>query len=773
MQASTAQFAATIAGASMTVSYDVEILLPLADPYGPNYSLAVESIEIDRNLTTDLPDGTRLLEGYSAAQATITLSGYVSQTDASKTIAWLLNPAESTSPFYRHDILNSEVDVTAGLYLPGQSFPTVYRVFSGLIDDYSVDPQAGTVTLTCLDFHNSVIGPVTLPSLFNSGAYTVGAPAGDGKLYPQFHLDKILRASGFYSWPTQRASVCLAAGLRGSYWPEVGTAAYVQGYDGAGVLTSNTNSVDYIGGPPGPGLVNAQISYQPNPTPPDGDPLFIEFFAVKTTPQQTTSVWMSDTGPGWISTHGNLKVELSSTGFVCNIVNNDAVTSSTATWSGSIADGLHYFAARIHGTTVDLCVDNAVQTFTSQSTRANVPYPYVVVTSVFDPTKVAGPISGVQVTTEGAAAPFNGLFTGSVFLDAPLNSLTVTPDTSSDDKWSVIQAIAAAEGAVAGFDETGVFRYYNRQTIATRTSGRTITPTYSLKTLTQQVGNSFVRNHIQVPVNQQQVQPFGVVWAAPDVIILPAGGTYDQVVTTTDPVVGLATTTGLIPSGGLVSTSGYRAAKNPDATTAVTNLTMTVTQVASTQIRVTVVNPNGYTVYLMTPSGAGYPAGSVGMPALNIGGRFTLPTPLTTDSTTVTTSGGVIADWQWPPLVEGGAVTNPRGELLYAYPANAWIQDLPSAQAYADHLGEDLYLPRPLWRNTQIVADPRLQLTDRVTVVDPDTTQLDDDAYLFGINTKLSQGDWTMTLDMRAYSTPGGWLIGQAGRSEIGSTTYI
>jgi len=178
MQASTAQFAATIAGASMTVSYDVEILLPLADPYGPNYSLAVESIEIDRNLTTDLPDGTRLLEGYSAAQATITLSGYVSQTDASKTIAWLLNPAESTSPFYRHDILNSEVDVTAGLYLPGQSFPTVYRVFSGLIDDYSVDPQAGTVTLTCLDFHNSVIGPVTLPSLFNSGAYTVGAPAG-------------------------------------------------------------------------------------------------------------------------------------------------------------------------------------------------------------------------------------------------------------------------------------------------------------------------------------------------------------------------------------------------------------------------------------------------------------------------------------------------------------------------------------------------------------------------------------------------------------------
>ena len=36
MQASTAQFAATIAGASMTVSYDVEILLPLADPYGPN-----------------------------------------------------------------------------------------------------------------------------------------------------------------------------------------------------------------------------------------------------------------------------------------------------------------------------------------------------------------------------------------------------------------------------------------------------------------------------------------------------------------------------------------------------------------------------------------------------------------------------------------------------------------------------------------------------------------------------------------------------------------
>jgi hypothetical protein len=383
------------------------------------------------------------------------------------------------------------------------------------------------------------------------------------------------------------------------------------------------------------------------------------------------------------------------------------------------------------------------------------------------------PVDSWQATV-GEASPLPVVFQPGAVLDASLNPLTAIPDVAGVDVWSVVQQIAEAEQGVAGFDETGIFRFYNRDTLHNAVSVRTVTPTYSLKTLNQELGLSFIVNRVQIPVNALQVQPFSTVWSATDVIAVAPNSTYSTVVTTNSPVVNVALTTSVIPSGGLtLNMSGYRASRRSDGGNgAVSNLTMTVTQLSPSTIAVSVRNPNNFYAFLCSPSGAGFPASSNGLPALSIGGQNVTSSGTATDLTSAS-SGSQLVDVQFPAAQDGGAASSPRGEKLLLLASNPWIQDTVAATAFANSLLQDLYKPRPLWRDVQIVADPTLQLTDRITVIDPETTMISDDAYIFGVHTTVSATSWDQTLDLRSISTPGGWLLGVPGRSELGVATYV
>jgi hypothetical protein len=732
-------------------------------------TLAVESLTVDRQTVTDMPDGTRLITGYPSAEAQMTLSGLVSTTDASKTIAWLLNPNEPTSPMYRYDALGSLIVIKAGLALPGSATPEQFTIFTGYLDDYTVDTQAGTATLVALDPRTKLTGSPVVPSVFDDGSNPFPT------LYSQFALDYMLRTRGILSWPARRTGCVLAAGMRGNAAAEVG--ALTAFTPGAGTtlpinFVHPTPQTFALGGTGwGMGATIGAATYTLGSAVPVASPLFIEFFQSTTPSAGGGVVTVSDPVSGAF-----IRVRNDATGWVTVSFSTDGTGPNTTDLTPSVPDAAGYVGVQASwvGTAISVTVRRGGTTTTASGTAGSRPAVTftrgVVASNNFSS---ACYLEGVQVTTEsGGSSSFNDTFTPTAVLGLSLNAITVNPDLTGADIWASIQQIAEAEAGVGGFDELGVFRFINRDTIRTAASVRTVTPTYSLKTLQQQTGNSFVRNHIQVPVTAVAVQPYSVVWAAPSAIYIGPSGTYSTIVTTDNPVVGLGTTCGVIPSGGLVSGSGYRAAKNPDATVAVSNLRMSVAQTGPTTIQVTVINPNGYGVYLISPTGAGFPAGSDGIPMLQVGGRFVLPAGTNAD-TTITTPGGVIADWQWPPAVEGGAVTNPRGELLLAPPSNPWIQSLTNAQVLAQALGEDLYQPKPLWRNVQIVADPRLQLVDRVTITDPVTSKINDDARIFGVHTILSETDWSMNLDLRSLSTPGGWLIGMTGRSEIGATTYI
>lgn len=766
MQTSTAAFATAIASAAQTTTFTVALTLPQPGVTSGSGGTditggAIESLEVDRSTVTDMPDGTRLIIGYPSAQATVTLSGYILVAGVWQSIAWLLNPNQADSPMYRYDALGASVTVQAGLLLQGSATAEQYTIFTGYVDDYTVDMEAGTVTLTCLDPKTKMTGAPSCPSVYDAGGATPGVPT----LAAQFALDSILRAQKVYSWPARRSNCVLAAGMRGNAYPEVGTLT--------NLLVQSAGNLFQQGASAGMGLTG-YAAYTLGTPIPVASPVFFEFwfdYSQATNPVPDVLVQDAGTGATIEVQADNTKVAVYFRPDLTGL--NDTVINLTLPY----VSGYHGVRASWVGTAASATAWRGGSTNTGSATtpvsRPAVTLKTATITQIVNASKVSV-IDSVQITTEGSSAPFNNGFVPGAQLSESLNWITVIPDLTGADIWSTFQAIAEAEMGVAGFDELGVFRFINRDTIRTASPVRTITPAYSLKALQQQVGNSFVRNHIQVPVAAVQVQAFSTVWQATDAVYIGAGQVYTTVATTTDSIVGLATTCGLIPSGGLVSTSGYRAARNPDATKAVTNLVMTVTQTGPTTVTVTVTNPNGFGVYLITPSGAGYPAGSIGAPALAVGGHNVIPAGSVVDTTTgQTTANQVTSDWQWPPLSEGGAITNSRGEQLLPFPANAWIQSQAAGDALAQAIGEDLYRPKPIWRNVTIVADPRLQLVDRVTVNDPDTTGVNDDARIFGITTKLSSTEWDMTCDLRAVATPGGWLIGKPGRSEIGATTWI
>lgn len=776
------------------------------NPY-QDISLTVDSLTVDRQLTTDMPDGTRLITGYPAASAQLTLSGLVDQTDASKSIAWLMNPANSASPLYRSDALGSPLTIQAGVYTPGNATPELFTVFTGSVDDYTVDPQAGTVTLVCLDDRTQLAKFPAIPA----GAFSddlTASKIGTGSIGQMFTsgwvLNLLAESLGYYTSPPPRNQCAFRMTGHGGAWPELGWNATASVYSPAFTDGSN-NILDAADGgfttgkfsTQVPNRVIAQYVASPITGLPDG--------TIAGTVGPTGNSWFfecwvqgrtSDTivGPNGVavnfalSTHTaptvvDLGAAATSLGsalrpYVSVFSSPSFVTINPASLTIPNDGTWHYFAVAFQFTSTTAFsatwyVDGATQTNTGTVGTA------VASSDTIDQATFVAwtPSESVQVTNEPGTPPSNNGYTPStrVAFDPSLNNLTVVPDVTGQDAWNVIQQIAQAEGAVAGFDELGVFRFTNRDTIGSQASQRTITPTYSLKTLQQELGNSFVRNHIQLPVNSQQVQPASTVWALSSRYGVTGGTTQTIIVSFPNPVVNMDAKASVMPSGGGVAgLSYYRAASHADGSgIEISNLTVTIAQLNSTTAVISIRNPNLGVVWLLSPVAGAYPPSSDGQPCLVIGGQFVAPVASANDATNPTTNTAVTADSQWPPAVDGGAITSPRGEQLLALSGNTFIQDQAAAQSFTDDLLLDLYQPRPLWRNVQIVADPSLQLADLVTVADPVTTLLNGTALIVGVHLSVTTSDWTQTLDLRATGMPGKWILGVVGSSEISVTTYV
>jgi hypothetical protein len=737
----------------------VTLTLPSpADVYN-DITGTVESWDIDRQTVTDMPDGTRLITGYPSAAANLTLSGLVDRSDETKTAAWLFNPYDSTSPMYRQDFTNIPVKIELGVHLPSTGVAEYVTSYTGVIVDYIVNPVDGTVAVVCSDGKAKLGAAPQLPLTVDGvNAY---APTVEGA------IEKLIRPA-FLSWPAVRANCVLAVGFRGSLVPDVG------------VLTdedvSGTVNYDFFTGEKLPTLTFHPGVFGLCANIPNG----VAYDLAATIP--STSAIMCET---WFANDGGANTPIVLTtadGLVTATIQVHAVFVLTTTYrlavfttSGGVVEynfgstPPKYCAWQFTwtGTTLNLTVNADGVTHTASGTvdaRGTSPFKSVTVTN--------GYIEALQITTENVGAPFNSGFTPTAVIDASLNSLTAYPEVTGNDDWATLQAIAEAEQGWAGVDEPGTFRFQNRTTIKRLTSVRNITSATSLKSLASQTSSASVANHVRVPVKPLTVGPPAFLWSASgSPIQVPARGVWTQLVDLQEVGTALQTFPSTPAAGGWAAgTSGWRASKRSDGTGGQisTGITVTAVQLSPRTVKITVANANSYPAWLVSPTGAGYPSASDGTPALNLGGKFVTAAGIGTDTNVTNSSAGVFAESIWQPSIDT------RGEQVLQLPDNAWRQQVTPQQSLADDLLADLYKPRPLIRDVSIVPDPRLQLIDRVTIVDPDTSLLNgEDVILCGIHTTGGNGSYDQTLTVRAVSTPGAWLLGHAGRSELGVSTWI
>ena len=344
-----------------------------------------------------------------------------------------------------------------------------------------------------------------------------------------------------------------------------------------------------------------------------------------------------------------------------------------------------------------------------------------------------------QLTRESSTSTWNDDFTPTAQIrpdPAIDNRLEATPNVQ-ENGWGLFQRIAESEFATAGFDETGFLYYWSRRRWTTApytTSQRTLTAAAALKELATTEAVDQVRNRITMRVLAPLVEDQQTVWKLGSRWHILAGQTINKIASLNDPVGNVDTT---VVYGVTLGSSRYLAGTQRDGGGAqVTNLNITLTQLSATAIAVAVHNPNATDVY-MTGDGS-FTTTYEGKAYLWIDGQVVRFSEEAGNNSFTRVE-----------AEDAASIAGPIGEQLLEIPDSEFRQDDDDCQAIVDDVLADLADPGPAITDVPAVGDPRLQLGDRVTLVDPDGLVMDDDWHLSAVNFTYDPGGLGMTLSLR------------------------
>lgn len=739
----------------------------------------VKSITVDRALTTDLPEQARLVTGYASTKLTAQLGG--DPRDLSKTASAVWSPYSSGSDYYGKTRIGA--DVVAKLGLNTESGDELFTVFTGRTTKVDLSRGQATATLEALDGAEKLRGPVHLDQMVSVDPSITSFRPG---LNSQAIIERILALGGFHAGPAPRDDAVLAATLHGTAYPQVGTLTK------AGTFLSTSDDHDplpYLQGKFGLGLTgpskSAEVSSQVTWT--LSDPLDVDTGAVM------VEMWVTVVGTG-----GTLSFEVSNDGvgddfrkFTLDFIERSTLTDDRVSFSTPTipADSEpHYFAFYIEfgatSATIKSRVDTTdlTDTVTLPAVRATASTGDWTAFLDVDDTVIVSDIQitpGVQATVD-----WHNAFSPTAVLEPGLSELTAIPSTEADDAWALLQEIVGAEFGTLVFTGSGVATFRNRQhwrkNVTANTVQRTLTATDSILDLSTVELADQVRNRIKIPVTPLNILPTQVVWQQSDVVAVPAKDTLTLWAKPQNgQFYGVDTTGWVTPEGGGTGTagddkSGYRAARNQDGTGGqISNLTMTITVFADSA-KIVFTNPNAFDAWLVSPHGGVSPNGGSTYPAVSDGkAAAQLVGKLITGQ--VTPLDGDTVD---PSLGDAGSVAEAMlsgltsdTERLYTAPSSPWRQSLDSAQSCADDLLRALHRPVPQVQNLSIVADPSLELGDRVQIKDESGTKLDDPFWIVGITTTYSATEgMTQSVTLRPVAAPGQFIFGVTGRDLVGTT---
>lgn len=345
------------------------------------------------------------------------------------------------------------------------------------------------------------------------------------------------------------------------------------------------------------------------------------------------------------------------------------------------------------------------------------------------------------------------------------SSITATPTRlralmpmTGVNAWQTIQAIAAAEGALAWFDDDGKFFFEPRKTwIARRmqTSSRTFDAS-SIANISMGINADGLRK--KVTANYFPVTALASTAATPaytaDAVLTFLGGTTTTPVAVSQHFV--APAAAIVGASNVTGNSWFvpvdASTVGDPAAVVLTNVSISIVPTA-TGFDLTVVNPNRFAVSFWNPTDGVIPQG----PALIIHGtRIVASNPITLAVTYNTTA---------------------KDDL--ALTDNPWRQDRASTQALITAAALDTFNAIPVLQSIDVPGDPRLQLGDIITIIDKRPNSIIQTVGgLTCVVTNIAHNvtpnnDYRMTLGIRPIGPPTGTLLNVAGRAELASTTYL
>jgi hypothetical protein len=729
--------------------------------YTDDISADVVSVDLNRELSTDLPVQAKLFSGAAASQATITLVHRDPTGDPIKHGGFFYSPLNSDSPLFAKQRKGRPVTLEFG-FVTAAGTSEYVTVLVGTIRSLTVSAGARSATMIVADRSETMRKQVQLPMIIADGEDTTLAATTLKRpgLNTTFLADYVARQCGYYASPPRRSGCVLSVTHHGSGHPELGALQEHHGNNGS------------------------QLSYSPTPTFPAAAK-WVQAVNTDGSAGQEMNYIMSATG-GTISTNNGSTLlwegwrKLSSTSqgqpfFIAYITGSGepyvsafwehgtgtfqvtfnrqgADPTNRAAVGPTISPGTsnwHYYAVQVTFTSTGPDV-----TFRYDGTTTgpvHVATPSVTGVAALNTVGIArgrvggyvdGNLNGLseadQVTTESSTSTWNNAYTPTAQIVASSaidNRLAATPHVT-ENGWELFQQIANSEFATAGFDETGLLYYWSRRRWTTApydTSQRSLTAATALKELATVEAVDQVRNRIIIEVRAPIVEDSSTVWKLGSRWTVPASGSITKIASLQDPVGNVDTT---VVSGSALGSSRYMAGTRLDGQgSQVTNLSIALTVLSPTAVRVQVTNPNAFVVYLAADENAS--ATYSGKPYLWIDAqivRFGQEAGNNSYTRVDVSDSGSISDY---------------GEQILQVDDNDFRQDDDDVEQLADDLLADLADPGPAITDVPAVGDPRLQLGDRVTIVDPDGLVMSDDFHLSAVNFSYDSGGLGMTLSLR------------------------
>lgn len=483
----------------------------------------VEEIEVERSRTSELPAEVGLIDGYTSAEATVTLKGRDRQR---RHAVDELSPWNEAAELYGTPKVTADLQVEFGLAT--ELGPVLLRQFTGPLRSVKADYRNRTVEVSALDPAENLRAIVTLPA----GSMTRSTYEANRRGYPwttntQWALDYVLRRNGVYASPPPPSTgeTIFAATLHGSHVAE--TAAQTFAPRSGRLLPSYSGAYYRVehedGGEHPHGMLAPMGYYHPDRSPScqyiamgqlylpgEGSGFGISIFAVlgetsedlgSNTDERIMLVLPQDDGDTYW-----WELRARADGGIALLLIADGSTR-TFTLDGETFGERRWQHASFHVqfTAADVCtvrlqVRDQIYTWTDTSVT---PMP---LTGLRAATRVSLyhtiPFTNAYLwlapdPPSGGAWP-NADHDSEADLDVGVNELTALPEVAARDSWELLQEIAASEYGLFGFDEYGRPYYRSRETLADQTGApvRELRTTSSIKELASEVNADTIRNSI-------------------------------------------------------------------------------------------------------------------------------------------------------------------------------------------------------------------------------------------------------------------------------------